>query len=571
MMNAFKTWYNLLNQREKKQLLKLSFFAWFVSIIELGAAFFTMIFVTHALHDEGRLFSFESLKNYNHKTILITFGLSLLVVLIMRAFLSRAYAAWLSLFSFGVQQRLSTAALKHYLALDYHAFVQTHSADAQYLIFTSTSMHAQLGVALLTAFSELLTMLMMYTALLYQSWLAVLLLTFIVLAAALPALKLLSDQTKQAGADASAALVSGHKLFTQLFGNFKLIKIQSVGDFFSTRYHAYAHAYAHAQSRYAFYQQLPRITFESGAYIGIVLVILCVLFGGGALMKHMAFISFLGLCILRFMPSITRLVAAKNQMIFSAQPISRLKDFFEHDVSPAIKIQPPHYAQHIFFDQVTFGYKTDKNVIEKFSTTIKQSARCAIIGQSGSGKSTLIDLLLGLYPISQGAIFIDGILMKQEDLRSFASNVGYVPQTTYLFDGSIKDNILFGRGLDLDALKDACNKAHVTLFAPQLSDLERQVGEGGALLSGGQRQRIALARALYASPQLIILDEATSALDPIIEQEILSELMQLDRTVTILFITHKHQLLRFFDQVIDLDSVNKTNNTGMKDLRGVHP
>ncbi len=570
-MDAFKTWYDLLNQTEKKQLLKLSFFAWLVSVVELGAAFSTMIFVTHALHGSGTLFTFEILKTYSHRIILIAFGLSLLAVLIMRALLSRAYAAWLSSFCFGVQQRLSSAALKHYLALDYHVFVQTHSADAQYLIFTSTSMHAQLGVALLTAFSELLTMLMMYAALLYQSWLTVIFLTVIALTAALPALKVLSDKTKQAGVDASAALVSGHKLFTQLFGNFKLIKIQSVGDFFSTRYHAYAQAYAHAQSRYALYQQLPRITFESAAYIGIVLVILCVLIGGGALMHHMAFISFLGLCVLRFMPSITRLVAAKNQMIFSAQPIARLRYFFAQDVLSTIEMHSPAYVHDIVFDNVTFGYKADKNVLQNFSATIKQSSRCAIIGQSGSGKSTLIDLLLGLHSVRQGAICIDGTVMTQEELRSFARTVGYVPQTTYLFDGSIKDNILFGRALDLKALKDACDKAHVTTFAPQLSDLERQVGEGGALLSGGQRQRIALARALYASPQLLILDEATSALDPIIEQEILSELMQLDRAVTLLFITHKHQLLGFFDQVIDLDSVNKTNNTAVKDSRRVHP
>ena len=151
----------------------------------------------------------------------------------------------------------------------------------------------------------------------------------------------------------------------------------------------------------------------------------------------------------------------------------------------------------------------DRNV----NITINKGEKIAILGESGSGKSTLVDLIIGLLQPSKGEIQIDNVSLNKSNLQNWRSQIGYISQQIYLFDGTISDNICFGRKFDKGFLKKVLKQANIfnTLEAKQ--GLDTIVGEGGIQLSGGQKQRIAIARALYGGSEILVLDEATSALD----------------------------------------------------------
>ena len=185
---------------------------------------------------------------------------------------------------------------------------------------------------------------------------------------------------------------------------------------------------------------------------------------------------------------------------------------------------------HIRFENVMFEYEPDKPVLRGVSLDAVPGTVTALVGSSGSGKSTLIGLVAAFAKPTDGSVFVDGMDLSTVRLDSYRSQLGVVLQDNFLFDGTIKENILFGRpaASDQDVLRAAAI-ARVDEFALKMENgLDTVVGERGVKLSGGQRQRVAIARAILADPRILILDEATSSLDTESEamiQEGLSALM----------------------------------------------
>jgi ABC-type multidrug transport system fused ATPase/permease subunit len=178
------------------------------------------------------------------------------------------------------------------------------------------------------------------------------------------------------------------------------------------------------------------------------------------------------------------------------------------------------------------------------------------VGSSGSGKSTLIDVILGLLKPKAGVVLFDGHNI-QDCLRAWQSQIGYVPQTIYLTDESLRENIAFGipaEQIDEQALQRAIQAAQLSEFVSNLpSVLETVVGERGVRLSGGQRQRIGIARALYNDPQILVLDEATSALDMETEAEVMQAIYALHGQKTILMVAHRLSTVSRCDVIYRLD------------------
>ncbi len=194
--------------------------------------------------------------------------------------------------------------------------------------------------------------------------------------------------------------------------------------------------------------------------------------------------------------------------------------------------------------------------IQNLSLVIPACQVTAICGPSGAGKSTLADLITGLCLPRNGTIEIDGCPLSFENLRAWRNSVGYVPQNSYLFNGTIRENILWANPkAGQNDLEQALALAGASALIRQLSSgLDTKIRDGGTRLSGGQRQRIVLARALIRDPQLIVLDEATSSLDPESQTAIFSALKTLSREKTIIFISHDSCPLEFADQVIHLEN-----------------
>ena len=185
---------------------------------------------------------------------------------------------------------------------------------------------------------------------------------------------------------------------------------------------------------------------------------------------------------------------------------------------------------------------TEQVVLQAVSFRVPKGAFVGIVGPSGAGKTTFVDILLGLLRPAKGCIRVDGVDIWQ-DIRAWQANIAYVPQTIYLIDGTIRENIALGmkpEDIDDEKVRRVLKMAELHDFvAAQPDGIEAMVGERGVRLSGGQRQRIGIARALYQEPEVLILDEATSSLDSATEESITHTILKLKGEITILSIAHR--------------------------------
>ena len=217
----------------------------------------------------------------------------------------------------------------------------------------------------------------------------------------------------------------------------------------------------------------------------------------------------------------------------------------------------PPIRGHIRFENVTFRYdlESDRNTLENISFEVLPGQTIAIVGRSGSGKTTLGKLLLGLYPVTQGRIVIDDYELSGITKASLRRQVGVVDQDTFLFGGTIRENIAVAQpSASFAEIREAARQAGADLFISEFPlKYETPIGEGGGMLSGGQRQRLAIARALLGNPRLLILDEATSSLDTESERIIQNSLSTILKTRTTLIIAHRLSTVRNADMILVLD------------------
>jgi len=218
-------------------------------------------------------------------------------------------------------------------------------------------------------------------------------------------------------------------------------------------------------------------------------------------------------------------------------------------------IEQPRLESAIRLDRVSFAYG-EKKVLQDVSLTIPTQSLTTIIGSSGAGKTTLVDLIIGLYEPSSGAVYLDDIPLTRIDLKQWRRKLGYVPQEQLLLHDSILTNVTLGdpQLTEADA-EHALKEANAWEFVSALPDgMHSSVGERGTKLSGGQRQRIMIARALAHRPSVLILDEPTSALDPASEALISETLRRLRKDYTILAISHQPALAESADVVYRLQN-----------------
>jgi len=299
----------------------------------------------------------------------------------------------------------------------------------------------------------------------------------------------------------------------------------------------------------------PSITFFTG--IGEFLVLY---FGGqgilngtmsiGVLNQFVMYITYI-YAPLRWLVSFPRWLAdAMTSMVKVFEILDEEPDIAEKDSVNNVPI-----SGNVAFDGVTFGYKSYEPVLKDVSLTINPGEMVGVVGRSGTGKSTLINMLMRLYDPNTGKISINGADLREMSPRHLHENIGVVFQDSFLFAGTIYDNIAYGKP---DATPEeviaACKAANAHDFIMQTADgYNTLLGEGGHTISGGERQRLSIARAIIKNPDVLILDEATSSLDVETESAIQESLNNLTKGRTTVAIAHRLSTLRSADRLIVLD------------------
>lgn len=345
----------------------------------------------------------------------------------------------------------------------------------------------------------------------------------------------------------------------------RVIKAFSKTAYEQERYHEvnelFRHTTVHAQSRMAIINPGMNLILNLGQ-LGVVLV--------GAYMVSqsktttgtiLAFMSYFTI-IARSMMAIGRIFIMYSQGIASSHRIQEViessneKDWIIQDYPTS----DPQYA--IEFKDVTFSYHDNKNHLEHISFQLKQGQSLGIVGATGSGKSTILSLLLHLYDIKEGAIYLNG-----KDIRSFSPSelrkqFGVVLQNDFLFRDTIKENVFFGREASMDEFNEAIEVAQAAPFINDIAEKEEYVLTGkGANLSGGQRQRLLLARAFLTHPKFLLLDDSSSALDYNTDAKLRKALFQSQKESTKIIVAQRISSILNCDHILILDH-GKIENAG---------
>lgn len=279
----------------------------------------------------------------------------------------------------------------------------------------------------------------------------------------------------------------------------------------------------------------------------------------------------------RLWPRVTGIQASMEQIVttlpsFKAvislqEECKQAREFYEEDIQG---VKPLQLIQGIECQDVRFQYLQDqpKFALENINIKIPANKMTAIVGKSGAGKSTLIDLLMGLNQPEQGEILLDRRPLNSENLLSLRSAISYVPQDPFLFNGSVRDNLLLvAPYASNEELWEAITFSSAAEFVKKLPNgLDTIIGDRGIRLSGGERQRLVLARSILRKPSILVLDEATSALDIENEEKIQEALNELRGKMTIIVIAHRLSTVRNADQVIVLDEGTVIQKGKFKEL-----
>jgi ATP-binding cassette, subfamily B, bacterial MsbA len=270
-----------------------------------------------------------------------------------------------------------------------------------------------------------------------------------------------------------------------------------------------------------------------------------------------SFVSFLASMILLYNPIKNLGGSIMNAQIalLSAARVFELMDYTPTITDSPDAITLTEIKDGISFQNVCFHYTPEKPVLKNVSMTFEKGKTVAIVGSSGSGKSTIASLIPRFYDVVSGSIQIDGVDIRHLSLDSLRKHIAMVMQDTFLFDGSIRDNLLFGNPDATDAMIDkALEQSYLTEFLATLPEgMDTRIGERGVMLSGGQRQRLAIARAMIKNAAIVILDEATSALDNKSEAVVQKAMEALMENRTVIVIAHRLSTIRKADRIVVLE------------------
>ena len=335
----------------------------------------------------------------------------------------------------------------------------------------------------------------------------------------------------------------------QSFGGIKETKILEREDYFLNQFDYNYKKSASYDRKYRFLQVAPRPIMEMVFVAAILAVIIVKLLNGTQSAYFVSTLSVFAIAAFRLMPSMNRITNYMSVLMFTKGSVEKVY----HDLQEVERLEKNKPAvtadvslelkKEIQIRNLSFRYPdASENVLENISFTIPKNRSIAFIGPSGAGKTTLADIILGVLEPTEGQICVDGGDI-QNCMSAWHKNIGYIPQSIYLMDASIRENVAFGipkDQIDETCLRRALEEAQMKEFVDSLPEgLDTVIGESGVRLSGGQRQRIGIARALYNDPDVLVLDEATSALDNETEKAVMDAIDRLAGNKTLIIIAHR--------------------------------
>lgn len=479
---------------------------------------------------------------------------------IMGIFLLRGSTMFMSSYYMGLVGRLITQTIrnqvfKHTLALPIRYFEQTTSGKLMAHILYYTEQVASAGTrGIASLIQDSATVLGLLALMFYRSWqltLGVLLivpLIALIVMYATKRLRRISHAVQDSMGDVT-------QITHEVLNGYKVIRLFNGNHFEAERFAKANQRNMQLQMKRMVTELLstPLVQFLVASALAAI-VFLATRESTLETLSPGTFMSFVMAMILILAPirNLTQLGAQLQTAIAAGESLFKLLD---SSTEPDLGTKTLERCQGaMVFDKVSFTYPdTEKQVLNNISFKVEAGQKIALVGRSGSGKTTLVNLIPRFYPEYSGAIYLDGINLKELTLQSLRNQIAYVGQEIVLFNDTVRNNIAYGamRKASDSEVWAAAEAAYATDFIRQLPQgLDTMIGDNGVLLSGGQRQRLSIARAILANAPILILDEATSALDTESERHIQAALEQLLTNRTTFMIAHRLSTIEKADQIL---------------------
>ena len=310
---------------------------------------------------------------------------------------------------------------------------------------------------------------------------------------------------------------------------------------------------------YSVLQTMPRMYMEILTIAGLAALVISMVLQKQSFTEIIPTLGLFAAAAFRVMPSINRLLGALQTLLYSRAIIASVYADFKLDAPDETKLVTGiPFSEQLELRSVTFQYPTASTPsLQQVSLVVRRGEAVGFVGPSGAGKSTLVDVILGLFAPTAGLVLVDGQDI-QKNLRNWQNQIGYVPQSIYLTDDTLRRNVAFGLGdenIDENSVRNAIRLAQLEEFVSSLPEnLDTVVGERGVRLSGGQRQRIGIARALYHNPSILVLDEATSSLDTPTEHGVMQAVQALQGSKTVIIVAHRLSTVEYCDRLYRIES-----------------
>ena len=569
MFKQLKELYSLLTDEQRKKLRRLQFLVVLMAFAELGSVlsigpFMALVGDMSQLQGEGIVGDVYRLSGLEDPRLFLFWtGIGVLVALTIAAFISMLTIWRLSMYGARVGAELSSRLYRHYM---HQPWLFHASGSSSQLTNQIAQECARITNGIINPLMQMNARIVMAAFMAIAIFVfnpAVAIFGLVIFAVAYMAMyRIVRQRLIRNGGTITSAQRLRFKLMGEGFGGIKDALLLGRQEVFTDRFDQASNRFAGAQGKNQIMSQVPRFVMELVAFGSVIFLILYLLAAhNGNLGTILPLLSVYALAGFKLLPAFQQIYSSVSIIRGNLSAFEGLRDDLRASATAPLQFarnqQPGKHLtpyQSIELRNVQFTYPgKEEPALRELTLTIGVNKVIGLVGASGSGKSTAIDILLGLIQPEKGELLIDGERITEQQLRAWQNSLGFVPQSIFLADSSIRENIAFGLPPELvddEKVQRAAVMAHLDELLAELPDgMNTRVGERGVQLSGGQRQRIGIARALYHNADMLILDEATSALDGITEKLIMDAIHDFSGKKTIIMIAHRLATVKKCDSI----------------------
>lgn len=579
-MDIFKKLNYILDKRQKINIVVLAVMIFIGGILETLSisAMLPVVWVIIDAESVRQNKYCQWAMNFLHLQDMHGFIITLLVLLIIMYLLKNAYLLWLTSeqnrFISGNRNKIISQVLREFLNRPYEFYLDADIPTVFRLTDSDIPNVFSILMALISLASETVVFILICGVLVATDWRLVLFLVIISGIVTIVMFKVLKPRLNKLGTTNQAIQSRIAKWRIQAIYGIKDVKVLHRESFFADNYESNGKIGARLNQKYAVINAMPRLLIESIFMVSILGYLIVCVAAGDDMKQMIPTLTAFGLAAVRLMPCVNRINTYLTDIsyfrpcldyVYENMNINEISKKTNQTLLPVDETKTMQLKNRIELKNIVYAYpNTDTLIFDHADMIVPYGKSVGIMGPSGAGKSTIVDILLGLLKVHEGQIMCDGVNVF-ENYPAWLSQIGYIPQSIYLVDEPIRNNIAFGIAddeIDDNRIWQVLEEAQLKEFIQTLPEgLDTAIGDRGVRLSGGQRQRLGIARALYHNPEILVFDEATSALDNETEAAVMEAINSFHGKKTMVIIAHRLNTIEKCDLIYKVEGGKITQTT----------